>query len=235
MRHSRPIIEEIDSDEDVNDTQHHSRPTFEEPEDRSRSSRDRSNRSQRSQTHADSFGFGHDDFFGPSMMTRFFDDPFFSSGFGRTRGSSLSSMMNMPSMMSSFESSSSGGGQGSVFYSSTTTTTSANGVSETTRSVKDSRSGTERIAVKRSINGKSATVEKVRDNRGREQTTKRLENMTEDDQDTFDGEWNRVSNELPSWGRRHVNASNALMSSGREQRQPSVQAINDRPSRSYRN
>ncbi len=145
------------------------------------------------------FGFGRSSFFD--------DDPFFSSP--------LESMMAGASISSSSVRTRSGSGGNGVYYSSTTTMTSANGVTETTHAVEDSRTGTQKVAVKRSLGDKSTTVEKVRDREGREQTTKKLENVTEQEEDQFDAEWQDKSSRLPSWGRHHLDATNSLMSSSR--------------------
>jgi hypothetical protein len=160
----------------------------------------------------------------------FEDDPFFS------HDSIMNDFMSRPFGSSYSNSSSSitrSGGPGGVYYSSTTTVSSANGVTETTHAVQDSRTGTEKVAVKRSIGDKSSTVEKVRDREGREQTTKRLENVMEDEERTFDQDWNHKSSHLPNWGRPHANGANSLMSSTRNNRS-SVRAIENQPSRTRR-
>jgi hypothetical protein len=142
-----------------------------------------------------------EDFFGGSML----------GGFGNVS-------RRMGRMMEEFErgfendfgSSHSRGNNGRAFYSSTTTMSSANGVTETTHAVADSRSGTQKVEVKRSLGDKTHVVTKVRDREGREQTVKRLQNITDDDEETFDREWNNASTHLPSWGRRNTTHGRSL-------------------------
>ncbi len=103
--------------------------------------------------------------------------------------------------------------QKSVFYSSTTSITSANGVTEMKKAMKDSRTGTEKVSVQRKIGDKAITVEKVSDKTGREQTTKKLENVTEEDERNFEKEWFRVSGQLPQWYPSSSSASASLTAS----------------------
>ncbi len=127
-------------------------------------------------------------------------DSFFSSS-----RSLFSSMMR--DMERSFESmhtsmNSSSPSSQNVFYSSTTVTTSSNGVTETTKKVKDSRSGLERTTHARQIGDKYLAVDKVKDRQGRETVTKHLQNIREEEEPEFDDSWKQQASKLPQWRSR---------------------------------
>lgn len=88
-------------------------------------------------------------------------------------------------------------GDNVVCYSSTTTTTSSDGVTKTKRTVKDSRTGTEKVSVIKAVGDKRSVMEKIKDKEGREEITKRLENVTEEED--FEKEWKERSKSLPKF------------------------------------
>ncbi|KAL9653073.1 hypothetical protein ABK040_006292 [Willaertia magna] len=192
--HRRPKFEELSDEEDGGNNEikgSHSKPKVEEPEDY------KNRRDKREST----------------IMNNFFDDdPFFSGSFFSNANSIFNRHSEMMKRMhndfeSMFERSSVGGDMlnnnngRSVYYCSTTTTTSSNGVTETKRKVQDSRTGTERVTVKRQIGDKSCIIDKTKDREGREQNIKRLENVKEEEESLFEEEWKKKSEYLPRWGR----------------------------------
>lgn len=153
----------------------------------------------------------HDDFFGNSGFGlgfgSMFRDPFFSDPFGNDDffGGGLQgrigSMMrefdnmhnhmnsHMNSLMNSSMEQSRGSGNGK-FYTKTQTFVSQNGVTQQTVQESDS-TGKKRVKVQRQIGDKGSEVETILDSSGNEVTTKRLNNMLEDEENDFEENWSK--------------------------------------------
>eukprot|EP00771_Trimastix_marina_P000323 gnl/Trimastix_PCT/1343.p1 GENE.gnl/Trimastix_PCT/1343~~gnl/Trimastix_PCT/1343.p1 ORF type:complete len:282 (-),score=9.35 gnl/Trimastix_PCT/1343:42-887(-) len=155
-------------------------------------------------------GFFGDFFSGfPSQRPRRsnpFTDPFSDFGFPSfpSMGAGAFPPMGMGGASFQMESSSSSMGPGGVSYSQTTTQRMGpGGVVETQRSERDSRSGIERISVRRELGERSVQVSRERDAEGREQHTQHIENLRDSDLSAFDEEWRSAADRsLPSWGHR---------------------------------
>lgn len=146
--------------------------------------------------------FSHGDPF-ESMAHQF--DGFF--GMGSRHRQMMDRMRHMGDMMSTMADNFSGGDNGFVSYSSSTTMTSRDGVTETSHRVSDSRTGTEKVSIKRQIGDRAHLVEKTRDRHGREQTFKHLENILPEEETEFDMQWTEQARDLPMWNSRMLGPS----------------------------
>ena len=130
------------------------------------------------------------------FSTFFQNDPFFSSPFG-----AVSSMMKRSDEM--FRRMHEGMNRqinsmddgNSMSFSSSITSVSTDGVTKTKKTVKDSRNGVEKVSIIKQVGDKKSIVEKTRDKEGREECSKRLEGVTEEDE--FEKEWKQKSKDLP--------------------------------------
>jgi len=68
-----------------------------------------------------------------------------------------------------------------------------NGVAESQESLRDSRSGVERLTIERKLNDKARKLTKQRNHEGIIETTESLENLDEDEASLFDDEWCRAA------------------------------------------
>lgn len=138
--------------------------------------------------------FSHGDPF--ESMAHQFDDFF---GMGSRHRQMMDSMMRMGDMMSTMADNFGGADNGFVSYSSSSSMTSRNGVTETSHRVRDSRTGTEKVSIKRQIGDRAHLVERTRDRHGREQTFKHLENIVPEEETEFDMQWSEQAQDFPMW------------------------------------
>eukprot|EP01041_Mallomonas_annulata_P000853 gene853-1660_t len=158
----------------------------------------------------------------------FEDDPFFSSfgGRGRRQQSLFNTMDNFfndfnsgqmvePShgihspgqtyssssmSFSSYSSSNGGDGQPVVVTKSMKEIHRPGGVVERTQQFHDSRQGVEGVSVSRLIGDRGRIVSKLRERDGTEKTIDTLHNLDEESMDSFDGQWDRLTNHRPQIG-----------------------------------
>mmetsp|Transcript_1825 Transcript_1825/g.4086 ORF Transcript_1825/g.4086 Transcript_1825/m.4086 type:complete len:335 (+) Transcript_1825:38-1042(+) len=83
-----------------------------------------------------------------------------------------------------------GNGQPQVLYSSSSRTSlGPGGVLEHQEQVRDGRSGTERVTIKRGLGDRARTITKCRDAEGQEETIDCVDNIDEHEASQFDAEW----------------------------------------------
>ncbi|KAG2373618.1 hypothetical protein C9374_011907 [Naegleria lovaniensis] len=213
-----PTFEELSDEEEQLQGEHHSNSSgsvrYEDPDDMNANHSRRHPRasSQPRPHHRESHTRDHDPF---AIRSIFDQDPFFSNPFGHF--SSL--MQRTEDMFRHFDQNferQMAMGDNVVCYSSTTTTTSSDGVTKTKRTVKDSRTGTEKVSVIKAVGDKRSVMEKTKDREGREEITKRLENVTEEEE--FEKEWKERSKSLPKFRNHGSGASRYLANDSKSSR-----------------